>query len=723
MILSVAVRKVINIEKGEIMSYLKDSILGYLSKNKKWVIFLAVCLIVIFLSSFIASGIQTDGWTVEVTDLRDAENEGTIQVATTDSETGETVMQEEDVDGKVVSGILFKPDSATADNPAPGVVFTHGYLNNREMQLQNAIELARRGFVVLIVDREGHGNYENTGDTSAMMATNGLYDSAKYLYNLDYVDKDRIGISGHSMGGMTTAMVLMQDASVGIVSAGLIQSWSTFMGAGSDVSVGFLKSKDDEFFYSTNENGGTISREWLSTETAKGYVGIAGQEGDVVNGGIYINGVLTDIADGQAADSAFRVIYEVPGVHPQVHYSVDGAAAVIDFFYTAFGTPSGSDFISADNQTWWVKEMFSFIGMIALFATIFPLVSLLLTVPFFRSLAKKKTVELLPEGPVQAEPVAAPEMSADDAVGAYGAGVPAATGSNAASATVCAAALDEPKPLKGIWKNLTYWLGAIGIMLFSGFIIHDVCTEYGDYVFPNTQLYPQDTTNWVAIWAVVVALFSLAVILFMWLANTVFYRVRYKEAAGQYIENPFAAAKIRGGLGSLLKTFLLAGIVVFFLYLVTFINWSAWTVDFRIWTLAVKVFNVGDMLPTMVRYAVFFGIFFTVSAIFNETYRAKNLPEWASTLINIFFNVFGVILVVAIQYGEFRSTGVMWQSDMALGYIVLIPMIPILAVATLISRRMTAKTGNMWLGAFINTMLFTIITCANTAASFSYVMG
>ena len=50
-------------------------------------------------------------------------------------------------------------------------------------------------------------------------------------------------------------------------------------------------------------------------------------------------------------------------------------------------------------------------------------------------------------------------------------------------------------------------------------------------------------------------------------------------------------------------------------------------------------------------------------------------------------------------------------------------MIPILAVATLISRRMTAKTGNMWLGAFINTMLFTIITCANTAASFSYVMG
>ena len=64
------------------------------------------------------------------------------------------------------------------------------------------------------------------------MATSGLYDSAKYLYNLDYVDKDKIGISGHSMGGFTTAMTLLQDASVGIVSAGLIQSWEHIPGRG-----------------------------------------------------------------------------------------------------------------------------------------------------------------------------------------------------------------------------------------------------------------------------------------------------------------------------------------------------------------------------------------------------------------------------------------------------------------------------------------------------------
>lgn len=706
------------------MGYLKDNIVGYISRNKKWVIFLAVCLIVIFLSSMIASGIQSDGWKVEVTDLRDATNAGTITVTSYDEETDQNVTTEKKVAGKVVSGILFKPDTATAENPAPAVVFTHGYLNNREMQLQNAIELARRGFVVLAVDREGHGNYDNATNTNALMATNGLYDSAKYLYNLDYVDKDKIGISGHSMGGFTTSAVLKADnaekGGLGIISAGLIQSYASNPDAASDVSVGFLKSVDDEFFYTTNENGGTISREWLSTKTAKGYVGIdVDSEGDVVNGGIYVKGVLTEVAGGEAAPGAFRAIYEVPGIHPQVHYSVDGAEAVINFFYTAFGTPEGRDYIEESNQTWWVKEMFSFIGMIALFVCIFPLVSLLLTTPFFRSLAAKKKEAAVAPAPA-AETATYSEAEAQVTCDS------AETEVSASPAPVAAAvlpAIDEPKPLKGIWKNLTYWLGAVAIMLFSGFIIKDICTEYGDYVFPNTQLYPQDTTNWVAIWAVVVALFSLAVICFIWLANTVFYRIRYKENAAQYIENPFAAAKINGGFVSVLKSFLLAAVVVFFLYLITFINWSAWVVDFRIWTLAVKVFNVGDMLPTMVRYAVFFGIFFTVSALFNETCRVKNIPDWATTLINVFFNVFGVILVVAIQYGEFGATGVMWQPEMNLGYIVIIPMIGVLAVATVISRRMAAKTGNMWLGAFINTMLFTIITCANTAASFSYVMG
>ena len=679
------------------MGDLKNGFASYFAKNKVAVIFLIVCILVIFLSSFIASAIQSNGWSIEVTDLRDAENEGTAI-----SLTGE----ETEINGKVVSGILFKPKDATADNPLPAVVLTHGYLNNREMQLQNAIELARRGFVVLTVDREGHGNYENSGEQSAVMATSGLYDSVKYLYNMDYVDKDKIGISGHSMGGMTTALTLMQDMQLGLVSAGLIQAWDTFMGAGADVDVGMLKAQDDEFFFTTNEGeDGTISREYLSTQEAKTFSGNAELEGDVGSGAIYVNGQAVETTGGQETEGAFRVVYEISGVHPQNHCSVEGASAVVNFFYNAFGTPNGYEYISEGNQVWWVKEAFSLIGMIGFFALIFPLVSLLLTTPVFRSLrvAKQQVVE---ETVVVTDETGAEQTMVCQKLVWDGANIPL-----------------QPKPLKGVQKNISYWLAAIGIMLFSGFSIHSICTEYGSKWFPNTQLYPQDTTNWVAMWAVCSALFSLAVILFFWLANTVVNKIRYGDNYLEYQENPFAAGKIATGLGGLLKTFVLALLVLGILMAVLYTNWAIWTVDFRIWTLAVKVFDMGVLLPTIVRYGVFFGIFFIVSALFNETYRASNIPEWASTLINVFFNFFGVLLVIAIQYGEFTSTGVMWQPDMALGYIVLFPMVPILAIATVISRRMTAKTGNMWLGAFINTLLFTLITCSNTASSFAYIMG
>lgn len=679
------------------MGDLKNGFASYFAKNKVAVIFLIVCILVIFLSSFIASAIQSNGWSIEVTDLRDAENEGTAI-----SLTGE----ETEINGRVVSGILFKPKDATADNPLPAVVLTHGYLNNREMQLQNAIELARRGFVVLTVDREGHGNYENSGETSAVMATSGLYGSVKYLYNMDYVDKDKIGISGHSMGGMTTAMTLMQDRQLGLVSAGLIQAWDTFMGAGADVDVGMLKAQDDEFFFATNEGeDGTISREYLSTRAAKTFIGNTELEGDVVSGAIYVNGQAVETTGGQETEGAFRVVYEISGVHPQNHCSVEGANAVVNFFYNAFGTPNGYEYISEGNQVWWVKEAFSLIGMIGFFALIFPLVSLLLTTPVFRSLrvAKQQVVE---ETVVVTDETGAEQTMVCQKLVWDGANIPL-----------------QPKPLKGVQKNISYWLAAIGIMLFSGFSIHSICTEYGSKWFPNTQLYPQDTTNWLAMWAVCSALFSLAVILFFWLANTIVNKIRYGDNYLEYQENPFAAGKIATGLGGLLKTFVLALLVLGILMAVLYTNWAIWTVDFRIWTLAVKVFDMGVLLPTIVRYGVFFGIFFIVSALFNETYRASNIPEWASTLINVFFNFFGVLLVIAIQYGEFTSTGVMWQPDMNLGYIVLFPMVPILAIATVISRRMTAKTGNMWLGAFINTLLFTLITCSNTASSFAYIMG
>ncbi|MCM1043383.1 MAG: S9 family peptidase [Corallococcus sp.] len=685
-----------NIEKG------KGNMKNYFKTHKVSLIVLAAALGLILLSSFFASMIQSAGYKVTVTDLRDEAYSAKV----TNKEGDELTLK-----GTVASGILFVPKTASETNKLPAVALTHGYLNNRELQLQNAIELARRGFVVLTIDRGGHGNNEISSESDALTNTSGLYEAVQYLATLPYVDVAKIGVSGHSMGGMTTASVLLtdkyessekltwvtnqygmkthNDGKMGLVSAGLMQGWSSFMGAGSDVSVGMLKAMDDEFFYTSKLPDGTpsISRQFLHSIAAASFVGVKGYGNtadaiDIKNGGIYVNGTVETVAGGAQASAPFRAIYEANEIHPLNHFSTESAGYVVNFFYTAFGTPTGYEYIAEGNQIWWVKELFSTLGLVGFFALVLPLADLLLTLPCFASLRKKQATE-----------------------GEVG-------------ATELLPELKTPR------KHVTYWVVAVIVTLFSGFSIQWVNSGWlsglTDLLFTQNTYFPQDTTGWVATWAVVCGVFALVATGIAWLVNHIINRVKYGEEFASHDEHPLAVARIEGGFGAFVKTVLMGALMVALMYLVVFINWAIWKVDFRFWTFDVKVFEVATMLPTMLRYACVFFVFYAINSIFNQNYKVKNLPEWATIAINAVFNVLGIVLVMLIQYGTFRTTGVLWQSDMALGYIVLFPIVPVLVIATIFSRRLYARTGNAWLGAVVNTLLFTIITVANTAASYPY---
>lgn len=678
----------------------------YLRKNKKSLLMLVITLAVILVSSFFASMIQSAGYKVRVTDLRSETNKGAL-LDDAGNETDITVK------GSVESGILFMPKDASKSNQKPAVVLTHGYLNNRELQLQNAIELARRGFIVLTVDREGHGNYEYKDGSMTYLE---VYNAAKYLYNLPETDKSKIGVSGHSMGGASTEVTMLADSSnpmaanilaavvgmdpaemtqengykLGIVSAGLMQGWNPVVPNmtpflyNTDVSVGILKAMDDEFFFQSKFADGTssICREYLQSVGAATFVGASYTPGvnssiDIKSGDIYVNGEIKSIKEGTASDKPFRVIYEANEIHPLNHFSCESAGYLTNFFYTAFGTPDGNNYIASGNQTWWIKEAFSTIGLAAFFFLIFPLVSCLLALPCFASLRKSDELDL------------------DAGLGSIRKG-----------------------GLGGITNTVCYFAGGLATMLFGGFIFRKAYGTWSKILVPQGEFWPQDTTGSVASWAMICAGFALLVLGIIWLVKAIVAKVSLNKGKEVIAAtNPFACAKI--DLISFVKTALLTLSVVGILYLIVWINWGIWTVDFRFWTLDVKPFLTG-MIPTIFRYVPLFFIFYAVNAIGNAGFRLKDLPEWATIAINAFFNAAGVLLVILIQYITFRSTGVLWQSDMALGYIVVFPLVPVLVIATIISRQLYKKTGNIWLGAMINALLFTVITCANTAASFPY---
>ena len=59
--------------------------------------------------------------------------------------------------GGTLTGKLYQPVERAAGRRLPAVLALHGYQNDKETQNAFALELARRGIVVLALDLVGHG--------------------------------------------------------------------------------------------------------------------------------------------------------------------------------------------------------------------------------------------------------------------------------------------------------------------------------------------------------------------------------------------------------------------------------------------------------------------------------------------------------------------------------------------------------------------------------------
>ncbi len=120
-------------------------------------------------------------------------------------------------EGLTMYGDLYIPEGASSENKLPAIVTSHGTYNNKEMQDANFIELSRRGFIVLTIDCPLHGNSE----VGVPMVTNedpsklGVWQGVLMLSELPYVDTEKIGVTGHSRGGENCGYAVQYDNEAG----------------------------------------------------------------------------------------------------------------------------------------------------------------------------------------------------------------------------------------------------------------------------------------------------------------------------------------------------------------------------------------------------------------------------------------------------------------------------------------------------------------------------
>jgi pimeloyl-ACP methyl ester carboxylesterase len=270
--------------------------------------------------------------------------------------------------GNTMSALLYIPPNATAQTPAPGILAVHGYINSRETQDGFAIEFARRGYVVLDLDQTGHGYSDGPAFANGFGGPDGL----AHLRSLDIVDKNNIGLEGHSMGGWTvlaaaTAMpndyksIVLEGSSTGKpFAAEGTTSWPR--------NVALVFAQYEEF--STLMWGVDLARD--VTQSSKLWA-LFGTQGAVEPGKVY-----GDIAQGTA-----RVLYTPAITHPAEHISHEAIGYSLDWFARTLqgGTPR-----SADDQIWFRKEIGTLVALIGFVALLLGVFDGLLEAPNFSHL-------------------------------------------------------------------------------------------------------------------------------------------------------------------------------------------------------------------------------------------------------------------------------------------------------------------------------------------------
>ncbi len=612
--------------------------------NKKNLRILAISLLLCFISMIGASLVQTSGGRVKIKDLR-----------------------WETSSGHLMSALLFIPENATKGTPAPAIVTSHGWYNNREMQDLNYVEYARRGYVVMSIDMYGHGNSDAVTPDEWQINGTGMYDAVELMATLPYVDKTRIGVTGHSNGARAANWSVKQDnlKTNPLISAVLLVAndamyttdpkeplyWSMvpdkkeYTNNYGSRSVGIIAAYWDEFFFRSKakDGGHTVPRDYIKTDGAQSFLnfGVDPKVGESrTSYKIYkqeING-----------KTASRVIYNPAQIHPWNHFSATCAASGIEFFQDAFGAPNP---IASTNQIWQIKVIFNLLGLIG-FA--------MFIVSFAKAMLYTKTFGSL--------------KASEEAV-------------------------ISPAP-SGIGK-LWFWGGLMASALFSGFTYLPLFTWTSKN---RPSFFPQAPVYYIGIWSALIGIFTMIVLFLS-------YRF-YAKGKNMNLREIGVSISFK----KLCKTIGLALIVVAAAFGLVFFADYIFKTDFRVWALAVKAFT-PDKLGIALKYLPFLLLFYVVNSVavncFN--YVTVGKKEWMNTALLALFNGISAIVIVAIQYTTFIRTGeVFFTSVSNIVEIWLFPMIVILPVAAIISRKIYRATKNPYLAGIINALIITIIMCSNT---------
>ena len=602
--------------------------------------FLLSCLTIIFLSSFIASIVQSSFTKVEI-DLKELRTD----------------------DGQSLVYDLYKPKIAKEDNKVPFVVVVPGFQRSKEALSNIAIELSRRGMVVALIDPYAQGM--SSSSTSRIAATTqgyGMFALVDYVHdgNFPFVDISKIASTGHSMGGNAAIRGADFFGKEAINEKRKSKLHSVYVS-------GYVLTLRDEILRDSKSNMGVSYALYDEGAFRNELEGWDSGNMEIAPESLrFINNVLPDENKvnkvelgkyyGNKNENTLRVVFNEKLLHPFQPYNREATANQLDYFERVIGFPIK---IASSNQIWQLKEFFTLLNMVISLIMLVPLTRFFLNITFFRTL-------------INPIPSALPKQTREGKLVFWTIFVVSA-------AIACISFI----PMVDLAKTL-----------FTDAANREL-----------TWFFPQRMNNSVMLWAALNGTIGLIIFLLSYLLFGRYHGTK-KESWGLNIS-----------LLDFGKTFLLGISIFTAYYLILFIVYNFFHVDYRFWFMGVRVFQPEMLLVLMMYFPLFFIFFFSNSLRINGSMRFEGQAEWKSRLIGGFANSLGLIFIIIIHYSVFAATGrVYWSSNSTdwLSINLLFGIVPMMFVLPYFNRIFFQMTGRVYLGPIITCLIFIMILSTNT---------
>ena len=604
-----------------------------LIKNKNLIALVTLILI----CSFLASLILTSFGTVEVKSLR------------LNTQNNQFIIYD-----------LYKPKSASTENKAPFIAVIPGFQRSKEALSNIAIELSRRGYVVALIDPYAQGLSSSSLSTRAATTEGyGMFSLVEHVHAgaFNFVDVNKIGATGHSMGGNAAirgadyfGKQAIKNNTKSILNSvyvsGYVLTLRDSILKDSRSNMGISYALYDEGAFRNELKGWDAADMQIAPESLRTVNNVLEKDKkiEIVELGKYY---------GQIENQTSRIIFNEPVLHPFQPYNFEATSNQLDYFEKVFGAPKKID---SNNQIWHWKELLTLINMVLALVMLVPLAKLFLNLKPFRSI-NKEMPDALPR---------------------------------------------QTKKGRLIFWSVFFLSAAIACISFIPMV------EVAKIFFEDaanrrlTWYFPQRMNNSVMLWAAFNGIIGILIFLFSY------------ESFGK----KHGVSKDSWGLKinkvDLIKTFVLSLIIFSIFYLFLYINYFLFHVDYRFWFMGVRIFQPEMLLVLMMYFPLFFIFFFSNSLRVNGAMRFKDQPEWLSILIACFANSLGLIFIIIIQYVTYFETGTVFWTDNWLSVNLLFGIVPMMFILPIFNRAFFKITGRSYLGPLVTCLVFIMILSTNT---------